>query len=153
LFAEMMAELGLDAEYGAYLNHVPAQALATVNLMSMLGLHRSLRGALVGQFAAVEITSSPGSGRLARAARRLGAGPASERFYLEHVEADAVHEQLIRHGVIAPLLAAEPELASDVVFGIQASTLLADRFSELLLRRWAENRPTLRIPLPEALSG
>jgi hypothetical protein len=59
LFATMMTELGLDAGYGAYLDIVPAVTLAEVNLMSLCGLHRDLRGALVGQFAVVELTSSP----------------------------------------------------------------------------------------------
>ncbi|MGH3914261.1 MAG: iron-containing redox enzyme family protein [Pseudonocardiaceae bacterium] len=150
LFAEMMAELGLCTHYGAYLDAAPAATLAEVNLMSLCGLHRRLRGALVGQFAAVELTSSPGSDRLVRAMRRLHCGPAAIEFYAEHVEADAVHEQLVRRGVIAPLLAAEPELAADVVFGIQASTLLADRFSAQLLEKWIQNQPTLRHPLPDA---
>jgi hypothetical protein len=144
LFADMMAELGLDPEYGAYLDRAPAQVLATVNLMSVLGLHRSLRGALVGQFAAVEITSSPGSARLARAARRLGAGPASERFYLEHVEADAVHEQLVRHGVIGALLAAEPEQAAAVTFGARAYGWLEGRLASYLLECWQAGQSSLR---------
>lgn len=45
--------------------------LAEVNFMSLCGLHRSLRGASVGQFAMVELTSSPGSDRLVRAALHL----------------------------------------------------------------------------------
>ncbi|MDQ3761884.1 MAG: iron-containing redox enzyme family protein [Actinomycetota bacterium] len=150
LFADMMTELGLCSEYGAYLDAAPATTLAEVNFMSLCGLHRRLRGALVGQFATVELTSSPGSDRLVRAMDRLGCGPAAIKFYAEHIEADAVHEQLVRHGVIAPLLATEPELAGDVVFGIQASTLLADRLANLFLQRWAEGRPTLRKPLPDA---
>jgi Iron-containing redox enzyme len=150
LFATMMTELGLCPDYGAYLNAVPAPTLAEVNFMSLCGLHRQLRGALIGQFATVELTSSPGSDRLVRAMHQLGCSPAAIEFYAEHIEADAVHEQLVRHGVIAPLLAAEPELAADVVFGIQASTLLADRLSYLLLRAWTHNRSTLRIPLPDA---
>ncbi len=150
LFADMMTGLGLSAQYGAYLDAAPAATLAEVNLMSLCGLHRRLRGALIGQFATVELTSSPGSDRMVRAMRRLGCSPATIEFYDEHIEADAVHEQLVRHGVIAPLLAAEPELARDVVFGIQASTLLADRLSELLLREWTQGRPTLRHPLPDA---
>jgi hypothetical protein len=107
----MMTELGLCAEYGAYLDAVPAPTLAEVSFVSLCGLHRRLRGALIGQFATVELTSSPGSHRLVRAMRRLGCSPAAIEFYAEHMEADAVHEQLVRHGVIAPLLAAEPELA------------------------------------------
>ncbi|MGH3886697.1 MAG: iron-containing redox enzyme family protein [Pseudonocardiaceae bacterium] len=150
LYAEMMTELGLSTHYGAYLDAVPAAILAEVNLMSLCGLHRRLRGALVGQFAAVELTSSPASSRLVAAMRRLHCGPAAIEFFAEHIEADAVHEQLLRHGVIAPLLAAEPDLAGDVVFGIQASMLLADRFSDLLLGNWIQGRPTLRHPLPDA---
>jgi hypothetical protein len=150
LFADMMTELGLCAEYGTYLAAAPAATLAEVNFMSLCGLHRRLRGALVGQLAATELTSSPSSDRLVRAMRRLSCGPAAIEFFAEHIEADAVHEQLVRHGVIAPLLAAEPELAGDVVFGIQASSRLADRLSDLLLRRWAEDRPTLLTPLPDA---
>lgn len=150
LYAEMMAELQLSTDYGAYLEAAPAATLAEVNFMSLCGLHRRLRGALIGQLATAELTSSPASARIVHAMRRLGCGPASIEFYAEHIEADAVHEQLVRHGVIAPLLAAEPELTSDVVFGIQASTSLADRLSRLLLTRWAQNQPTLRRPLPDA---
>ncbi|MGI8723604.1 MAG: iron-containing redox enzyme family protein [Geodermatophilaceae bacterium] len=150
LFALMMDALGLSSAYGDYLDIAPAQALAEVNLMSLCGLHRGLRGALIGQFATVELTSSPGSDRLVKALRRLDAPNAAVDFYAEHVEADAVHEQLVRRGVIAPLLAAEPELARDVVFGVRASVLLADRLSALLLDRWVQGRSALRIPLPDA---
>lgn len=150
LFADMMTDLGLCPRYGTYLDAAPAATLAEVNFMSLCGLHRALRGALVGQFATVELTSSPGSRRLVRAMHRLGCGSAAIEFYAEHIEADAVHEQLVRHGVIAPLLAAEPALAADVVFGIQAASLLGDTFSALLERKWAADQPTLRTPLPDA---
>lgn len=146
LFAELMTDLGLDTTYGRYLDAASAGMLATVNLMSLFGLHRALRGALVGHFAAVEITSSPGSRRLAEAMRRTGAGPAAEHFYDEHVEADAVHEQVVRHEVIGGLLADEPHLASDVVFGIDATGYLEDRFGAELLGEWREGRSSLRRP-------
>ena len=152
LFANMMRELGLTAEYGGYLDLVPAATLAEVNLMSLCGLHRRLRAALVGQFAVVELTSSPGSHRLVRAAERLDAGPATVSFYREHVEADAVHEQVVRRGIIAPLLTAEPELAGDVVLGIQATNLLADRLSDHLLPAWADGRSSLRRALDGTLT-
>jgi hypothetical protein len=147
LFAAMMTELGLDASYGAYLDVVPAISLAEVNLMSLCGLHRKLRGALVGQFAVVELTSSPGSQRLSYAMRRLGCSTAATEFYDEHIEADAVHEQLIRTGVLAPLLATEPELASDIVFGMRAAALLAERTEHHLLSRWRLQRSSLRVPV------
>jgi hypothetical protein len=147
LFADLMTDLGLDISYGHYLDAAPAEALATVNLMSLFGLHRALRGALVGHFASVEITSSPGSRRLAQAMRANDAGPAAERFYDEHVEADAVHEQVVRHEVIAPLLDAEPELEADVVLGIEATGLLEDRLGAVLLEAWRNGRSVLRTPL------
>ncbi len=148
LFAAMLRSAGLDDGYGAYLDRAPAETLAEVNLMSLCGLHRALRGALVGQFATVELTSSPGSDRLVRAMHRMGFGPTASEFYAEHVEADAVHEQLVRRGVLRPLLAEEPELAHDVVFGIRASTLLADRFEDRLLTAWSAGRTSLRQALP-----
>ena len=100
----------------------------------------------MGHFAAVEITSSPGSRRLAEAMRRTGAGPAAEHFYDEHVEADAVHEQVVRHEVIGGLLAEEPHLAPDVAFGIDATGLVEDRLADRLLRDWTDGRSSLRTP-------
>jgi len=150
LFARMMEALELSSAYGRYLDSAPAEAIAEVNLMSMFGLHRALRGALIGQFATVELTSSPGSDRLVKALRRLRAPAAAIEFYAEHVEADAVHEQLVRRGVITPMLAAEPQLARDVVFGIRASELLAGRLAALLLGCWDAGRSALRVPLSDA---
>jgi Iron-containing redox enzyme len=68
-----MEAAGLDPTYLAYLDDVPADALAGVNLMSLFGLHRELRGAAIGHFASTEITSSPGSRRLVEALERMGA--------------------------------------------------------------------------------
>ena len=144
LYACMMRELGLDAEYGRHIDSVSGAVLAEVNLMTLCGLRRELRGASVGQFAVIELTSSPGSARLVRAARRLGCGPATEHFYAEHVEADAVHEQVLRRDVIAPLVEQEPAMRADLVFGIQASQLLGDRFGQEVLAAWAAGRSSLR---------
>ncbi|MEU6537009.1 iron-containing redox enzyme family protein [Streptomyces sp. NPDC047000] len=144
LFADLMTDLGLDAAYGHYLDAAPAEALATVNMMSLFGLHRALRGALVGHFAAVEVTSSPASRRLAQALRRVGAGDAAVRFYTEHVEADAVHEQVVRHDVVGGLLESEPELDGDVVFGIRATLYLEDRLAARLTSSWKAGTSALR---------
>ncbi|MFG2617262.1 iron-containing redox enzyme family protein [Streptomyces sp. NPDC048507] len=148
LFAALMTDLDLDPAYGRYLECAPAPLLATVNLMSLFGLHRSLRGALVGHFACVEVTSSPGSRRLAGAMRRCGAGPAAEHFYAEHVEADAVHEQVVRHDVIGGLLEDEPALEADVAFGCAATVLLEDRLADHIRRAWERRASALRTPLP-----
>jgi hypothetical protein len=150
LFADLMEDLGLTTAYGYYVEAAPAQMLATVNLMSLFGLHRSLRGALTGHFAAVEITSSPGSRRLAEALRRVGAGEAAARFYDEHVVADAVHEQVVRHDVVGGLLESEPDLEADVVFGIRATGFLEDRLGALLLTAWRGGDTALRTGAPVA---
>ncbi|MEU1014178.1 iron-containing redox enzyme family protein [Streptomyces sp. NPDC005898] len=150
LFADLMADLGLETAYGHYTDAAPAEALTVVNLMSLFGLHRALRGALVGHFAAVEVTSSPGSRRLAAALRRAGAGPAAQRFYDEHVEADAVHEQVVRRDVVGGLLAAEPALDADVAFGVRATGFVEDRLGARLLARWRQGRSALLAPLPDA---
>jgi hypothetical protein len=147
LFADLMTDLGLDTTYGRYLDAATAEALVTVNMMSLFGLHRALRGALVGHFATVEITSSPGSRRLAEAMRRTGAGTAAEHFYDEHVEADAVHEQVVRHDVIGGLLESEPHLAPDVAFGIDATEFVEERFGTRLLADWRASRSSLYAPL------
>jgi hypothetical protein len=76
--------------------------------------------------------------------RRTQAGPAAEHFYAEHVEADAVHEQVVRREVIGGLLADEPHLAADVAFGADSTVFLDDRLADHLLRAWRAGRSALR---------
>lgn len=147
LFAKMMRDMDLDTTYGAYVPVAPAEAFTVVNLMSLFGLHREHRGALVGQFAEVEITSSPGSRRLAEALGRLGAGDAGTDFYREHVEADAVHEQLVRREVIGALIEDEPELEADIAFGLAAAARADQRLGEHAVACWREGRSSLLAPL------
>ncbi|MFD5558833.1 iron-containing redox enzyme family protein [Streptomyces sp. NPDC127068] len=147
LFADLMADLALDTTYGRYVDSAVAPMLTSVNLMSLYGLHRALRGALVGHFAAVETTSSPGSRRLAHGLERVGAGPAAVHFYAEHVEADAVHEQIVRREVVGGLLETEPLLDEDVAFGVDATEWAEARLGDHLLAAWRDGRTSLRSPL------
>jgi hypothetical protein len=144
LYVDLLAGAGLETGYLHYLDVAPASMLAVVNMMSLFGLHRSLRGALVGHFAAAEITTAPSAQRMVKALRRLEADPACVLFFTEHVEADAVHEQVMRRDVIGDLLTREPELTESVVFGVQATDLLEDRFAAEVLGAWRANRPSLR---------
>ncbi|WP_280336646.1 iron-containing redox enzyme family protein [Nocardia wallacei] len=144
LYADLLDAAGLDSGYLHYLAVTPAPMLALVNMMSLFGLHRALRGALVGHFATVEITSPPASRRMVETLERLRADPACVRFYAEHVEADAVHEQVMRRDVIGDLLDREPALTESVVFGIQATNLLEDRIDRHLLDSWQAGRSSLR---------
>ncbi|MET0233554.1 MAG: iron-containing redox enzyme family protein [Kibdelosporangium sp.] len=143
LYVDLLAGARLETEYLHYLNVVPAPMLAVVNMMSMFGLHRALRGALVGHFAAAEITSGPSAKRIASALRRLEADPACVFFFTEHVEADAVHELVMRRDVIGDLLKREPELTESVVFGLQATELVEERFATGVLHAWRAGQTSL----------
>lgn len=147
LFADLMDAAGLDSTYLGYLDSVPAESLAAVNLMSLFGLHRELRGAAVGHFASTEITSPPGSRRLVDALQRMGAPQPCIRFYAEHVEADAVHEQVVRVDVVGDMVVAEPQLNRDVVFGIRARELVEEQLADHMMRCWTAGRSSLRRPL------
>jgi len=146
LFAETMRSLGLDTAYGAYLDVLPGTTLATVNLISLLGLHRRWRGAVVGHLAGFEMTSVVPMARYAAALHRLGVGAAGRRFYEVHVAADAEHEVLAVNEMVAPLVEDEPGLAADLLFGAEALLLVEDRFTRALLDAWAERRTSLLAP-------
>jgi hypothetical protein len=147
LFADTMRELGLDPTYGRYVELLPGTTLATVNLMSMFGLHRRLRGAAVGHLAAFELGSSIPNREYGRGLRRLGFEGRACVFYDEHVEADAVHDMIATYDVAGALALAEPMLANDVVFGAAALELLEGRFASHLLEVWRDGRPSLRPPV------
>ena len=150
LFADAMEGLGLDSRYGAYLDHIPAITLATVNLMSFLGLHRARRGAIVGHLALFEMTSAVPNRRYANALRRLGFGdPRTTAFFDEHVEADAVHESVAAVDLAGGLVRQEPALCGDVLWGARALVAIEARWSRELLGAWAEGRTSLRQPLAE----
>ncbi len=147
LFANTMEALGLEGRYGAYLDHIPGSTLATVNVMSLFGLHRRLRGAIVGHLAAVEIDSSVPNRRYANGLRRLGLSGAATDFYDEHVEADAVHENLAAHDLAGSLARDQPELAGDILFGARAMLLLDEPVTARMLDRWSQGRTSLLRPL------
>ena len=148
LFERTMRGLGLDASYGAYIDRLPSVTLATVNLMSLLGLHRRLRGALVGHLAVFEMTSSLPNRRYGNALRRLGYGPEVTGFYDEHVEADAVHESIAAWDLAEALARSEPALAADVLFGARALLALDGRWAAHLLDAFRTGRSSLLAERP-----
>jgi len=144
LFALTLREVGLDDAYGAHLDRIPGVTLATVNLATLFGLHRRWRGALVGHLAVFEMTSVEPMGRYSVALRRHGFGPWARLFYDTHVVADAHHQTLAARELAGGLLAAEPELLDDVLFGAQAVTVLEQRFTRHVLACWSADRTSLR---------
>jgi hypothetical protein len=150
LFENTMRGLGLDGGYGAYLDWLPGITLATVNLMSLCGLHRRLRGAIAGHLAVFEMTSSIPNRRYGNGARRLGFGLDVTDFYDEHVEADAVHESIAAWDLANSLARADPALARDILFGARALLSLEGLWAEHLLTFWNRGETSLLRPLQAA---
>jgi hypothetical protein len=142
LYAKSMSAVGLDPTYGAYLDAIPGITLATVNLMSMFGLHRRWRGATVGHLALFEMTSPIPNRRYADGLRRLGQNGDATDFFDEHVVADAVHEMIAAHD-LAGAFEGDADLAADVVFGASALVELDKRWGCYLLDAWESGASSL----------
>jgi hypothetical protein len=143
LFAQTMAGLDLDPAYGAYIGVLPGVTLATVNLMSLFGLHRRLRGALVGHLAMFEMSSSIPNRRYGNALRRLGFGADVTTFYDEHVQADAVHEAIAAWDLAGGLARSEPGVVKDIIFGARSLLGLEALWAEHLLGCWERGESSL----------
>lgn len=148
LFATTMTAVGLDPAYGAYLDDVPVATLAAHNAISMFGLHRRLRGAVLGHLAALEMTSSLPNRRYAEGLRRLGLDETAVAYFDEHIEADAVHEQIAVHDMCVPFAREHPELVGDVLLGAAVCLALDGDVTRHLLHAWAHGRSALVGGLP-----
>lgn len=153
LFADTMQELGLDARYGAYIDHLPGVTLATVNLMSLFGLHRRWRGAVVGHLALFEMESSVPNRRYASGLRRLGFGERATAFFDEHVTADAIHENIAVVDLAGGLARQQPALARDILWGAATLVELDARVARHILGAWEDGVTSLRIPLSDAAAA
>lgn len=146
LYGDALDSCGLDSAYGAYVDRVTVDTLAVNNAMSLFGLHRRLRGAAMGHLAAFEMTSSLPCRRYLQGAQRLGLGGAVEHYFDEHVEADAVHEQLAARNICGALVEAEPDLEDDVLFGAAACVWLDAVAGSRMIEAWEQSRSALREP-------
>ena len=146
LFADAMTALDLDPTYGAYLDRLPAVTLATTNLISMFGLHRRLRGALVGHLASFEMNSVGPMGRYSSWLESLGVPIEGRRFYDVHVEADEVHQHIALDDLVGGLLEVEPDQASAVMFGARAVALVESAFADHVVSAWKSDRSSLWCP-------
>ncbi|WP_066289814.1 iron-containing redox enzyme family protein [Arthrobacter sp. B6] len=150
LFARTMRALELDDRYGAYVDAVPAIALASVNMMSLFGLNRRLRGAIAGHLAIYEMTSSRPNQLYGNGFRRHGFDTAATAYFDEHVEADAVHEQIAGRDLAGGLVEAEPGLLPDVLFGATAAIALDARLTLHIMDAWENGLTSLRTDLAAA---
>jgi hypothetical protein len=150
LYRATMRALDLDDTYGAYVDRVPAVTLAVSNAMSMFGLHRRHRARLLGHLAAFEMTSSLPNLRYSHGLRRLGGSMAARRYYDEHVQADAVHEQIAVYDMCGRFAAENPALAEDVLYGAACALTLERLFAEHVMDRWQADASSLREDLAAA---
>ncbi|GAA2945260.1 iron-containing redox enzyme family protein [Microbacterium luteolum] len=148
LFANAMRAAGLDATYGAYIDDVPAITLASFNMMSMFGLNRRLVGAIVGHLAAFEMTSSIPCKLYADGLRRLGFDQDVVEYFDEHIEADAVHEQIAARDLAGGLAEDRPELLADIMFGAAACLTIDGWSGAHMLDAWAAGESSLRGSVP-----
>jgi hypothetical protein len=146
LFADAMRALDLDPTYGAYLDRLPAVTLATTNLISMFGLHRRLRGALVGHLASFEMNSVGPMARYSAWLESLGIPERGRRFYDVHVEADEKHQYIAVDELVGGLLETEPDQAGAVLFGAKSVALVERTFAAHVVSAWRDDRSSLRTP-------
>lgn len=136
LYGDALEGAGLDRTYGAYIDQASALNLANANVMSMFALNRRLRGASMGHLAVFEATSSVPCRRIANGVARLGLPEVVAAYFHEHVEADAVHEHLAADGICAAMVAADPGLRDDVVFGAATCLRMDALLAAEALQRW-----------------
>jgi hypothetical protein len=150
LFRATMRAVGLNDTYGHYVEQVPAVVFAVSNTMSLFGLRRRFTGALLGHLAAFEMTSSLPNRRYGNGLRRLGFGADATRFYDEHVEADAVHEQIAAHDLCGSYARQRPDQAGDILFGAACALAVEAQFAAHLLDQWNQRRSILATGLTPA---
>ncbi|MEZ0578073.1 iron-containing redox enzyme family protein [Nocardioides sp. MH1] len=138
LFARALESLDMPTDITTYVDGADATTLATVNAGTMLNLHRRLRGAAAGHFAAFEATSSVPCKLIAAGADRLGLPPEVATYYTEHVEADSVHEQVAINALCGELVAADPTLGPDVLLGASICLAVHTVASDVMLAAWRE---------------
>lgn len=143
LFRRLMQHWQVDDRYAAHLERAPAVTLLASNIISMFGLRRRWRGALVGHLTLFEMTSSVPNSRYARGHRRLNGDDLSARFFDEHVVADAVHEQLAAHDLAGGLVRDEPHLGGDIIFGARCAALADELLAAHLVGAWEAGRSSL----------
>jgi hypothetical protein len=143
LFAKALEGADLDPTYGAHVDVVPALTLAVNNAMSFFGLHRRLRGAIMGHLAAFESTSSLPCRRFSAGADRLGFDERVQGYFDEHVEADAVHEQLAVRSICQRLVDHDPALQRDVLMGAAACVELDALAGRQMVDAWQRGQSSL----------
>jgi len=152
LFRSLMVSWQLDPGYGRYLDRVPAVTLLGTNLLTLFGVNRRWRGALLGHLTSTELSSWLLNARLAHAHKRLGGSDAGGGYFHEQLRGDANREELATTELVGGFVTQHPALSGDVVFGANCAALVQDLLSAHLLPRWRSGLSSLR-PAPSDRTG
>ena len=153
LFRDALASVGIDPRYGASADLLPGSSLVQTNAMNLFNLHRQHLHAAVGQFAAFEATSSEPARKILGGAHRLGLPDSVASYYDEHVEADAVHEQLMARAVCGAIVAQDPAAEREVLFGAATCLVLDAVANAPLLEAWRHGESSLLAPMPRQVAS
>ena len=143
LYALTLSLLGLESRYGYYLDVLPGVTLATVNLVSLFGLHRAWLPAMIGHLASFEMSSVPVMAAYSAALRRLDAPQDASHFFDVHVVADAHHQNVAADQLAAGLVEQDPGSARLILFGADALAWTESQFSDHVLGAWGQQRSSL----------
>lgn len=147
LFGQAMASVGLDRSYGGYADAWPGPVLLANVTLGWLAGRRRWAPAVVGHLTMVEMTSSLPSKFYVAGARRLGLPEEAWRYFDEHVEADAAHEQVAVRDVCGPLVADDPRALPTLLVGAVAGLHVEGLVAERAMGAWQQGRSCLRTPL------
>jgi hypothetical protein len=145
MFARTLQALDLDPRYGHYIDNVPAVTLASLNMVSMFGLNRRLRGAVIGHLAAFELTTSTPNLLFGNGLRRLGHGRPATEYFDEHVAFEATHQRIVAHELAGALAEDHPALLPYIIFGACACLAAEGWVERHLLTSWEADTSSLRM--------
>lgn len=143
LYGDTMVALGLDPSSGSYVEMTPGATLAMVNLASMFAFHRRFRGEFVGQLALWESSSAHSMQMVSGVLEKFGVGPEGRQFFDVYARVDPRDARIVADRIVPGFLAADPELANDVVFGATASVMLEGSFVTHVLAAWERKATSL----------
>jgi hypothetical protein len=143
LYALTLSLLGLDHRYGAYLDVLPGVTLATVNLVSLFGLHRKWNPAMIGHLAGFEMSSVEPMAAYSAALRRLDQPQDACHFFDVHVVADAHHQQLAADELATGLVEQQPDVAPLILWGTDTLNWCETQFADYVMACWKQGRSSL----------
>ena len=142
LFGAVSEEHLLGSGKVENLELVPSATLSNLNVARMFILHRRWRAALAGHVTQQILHAEAHTGDLASYESE---GGVTDRHRWAKVHVDAVAHVAVLDQLIGGVLADEPALSDDVVFGARAYAYLETTFVTRVLSAWVNGRSSLRL--------